>query len=603
MHSREIFCYGESDWNESIVGLLDLYQDLNSRSDDPIAIQEFLAGLDAEYLDAVRVPTTVIGFRLNNDEIARTLLDALQGVLQLGLQQIPELAPLAKQITRKDFKDGQSLSVTLTTALIPMDRLDPKVKELLGGLIEGLEGRKLVISTGVRAKTLLICISEDVSPILTLGEGESLADHDRMKVLGENMPRDLRSISYISKEFRESQWDATYGSYFQNLADQIVAVVSSQESEAVDIEQWQAAIMKDAAELDERIGEFESKFDATLGWSFASEFGIEGMAYDWSTNLLRSNAKPMSIISHAGTKPLATFAIKYQAQPLIGELIKEVMDRAPAHLRRYIALTEQDEERRDQSLELLDKVWPLVEESYSIVMGEILPALDELEGLLSVAAQWSTPELSIDLPPPNKALPLPEISAALRLRNRDQFLSGCKEMYDVFDKVVELIRNVQPDSIPEGYAVPRPQQEELAGSTRFYYEQFSQGAFEGFQPQVIVSNDTVVVGYSARQVLDLIQEKPLATRPAWFAPEMPVAGISMVDISGMVKAVSPWLEYGFQVVLGDLETPVSMNDGPIPTGSEIVQVWECLTSLGKLAATTVIDDDGATVSRWVWVGQ
>jgi hypothetical protein len=603
MDSQEIFYYGASDWNDAIGGIMGLYEDINARSDDPIAMQEFLAELDDEYLDGVKIPTTVIGFRLKNEEIARTLLDALQGAMQLGLRQVPELAPLAKQIAREDLKDGQALSITLTTALIPMDNLDPNVKEMLGGLIEGLEGRKLVLSFGIRAKMLLMSISEDVSPLLTFGTGESLVNHKRLKVLVDNMPRDLRSISYSSKAWRESQWDATYGSYFQNLADQFAAAVSSEESDAVDVEKWQQEIIDDAAELDARIGDLEVEFDAAVSWSFASEVGLEGMTYDWSENVLLANAKPMSILKHAGTKPLLMVAVKEQPQPLIGELLTELIERAPEHIRRFITLAETDEEELEQALKVLEGAWPLVEESFSIAMRDILPALDEHEGLFTFSAQWTTQELSVDLPPPNKPLPLPEFAAAIKLRNRDQFLSGCRDLYGVFDKVIELVREFQPDSLPEGYNVPRPQQEELAGSTRFFYPEFSQWAFEGFEPQVIVSNDTVVVGYSARQALDLIQEKPLATRPAWLSPEMPVAGVSLVDMAGMVNAVSPWLEYGFQLVLGDLDTPVSMNDGPIPTGAEIVQIWECLSSLGKVAATTVIDDDGVTVSRWVWVGQ
>jgi hypothetical protein len=603
MNSQEIFYYGASDWNDAIGGIMGLYEDINARSDDPIAMQEFLAELDDEYLDGVKIPTTVIGFRLKNEEIARTLLDALQGAMQLGLRQVPELAPLAKQIAREDLKDGQALSITLTTALIPMDNLDPNVKEMLGGLIEGLEGRKLVLSFGIRAKMLLMSISEDVSPLLTFGTGESLVNHKRLKVLVDNMPRDLRSISYSSKAWRESQWDATYGSYFQNLADQFAAAVSSEESDAVDVEKWQQEIIDDAAELDARIGDLEVEFDAAVSWSFASEVGLEGMTYDWSENVLLANAKPMSILKHAGTKPLLMVAVKEQPQPLIGELLTELIERAPEHIRRFITLAETDEEELEQALKVLEGAWPLVEESFSIAMRDILPALDEHEGLFTFSAQWTTQELSVDLPPPNKPLPLPEFAAAIKLRNRDQFLSGCRDLYGVFDKVIELVREFQPDSLPEGYNVPRPQQEELAGSTRFFYPEFSQWAFEGFEPQVIVSNDTVVVGYSARQALDLIQEKPLATRPAWLSPEMPVAGVSLVDMAGMVNAVSPWLEYGFQLVLGDLDTPVSMNDGPIPTGAEIVQIWECLSSLGKVAATTVIDDDGVTVSRWVWVGQ
>lgn len=603
MNSREIFYYGGQDWNESIDGLMRLYEDINARSRDPILLREFLAELDGEYLDEVTVPTTVIGFRLRNEEIARTLLDALQGALQLGLRQVPELAPLADQVIRKDFKDGQLLSITLSASLIPMDRLDPDVKEMLSGLVDGLEGRELVISLGLRAKTLLISISEVTSPILTFGEGDSLVNHDRMKVLIENLPRDLRSISYASKEWRESQWDASYGSYFQNLANQFATAVSSEESEAIDIEQWQAAILEDAADLDERIGEVDNELDAALSWSFASEVGMEGRSYDWSKNLFFENAEPMSIVKHAGAKPLFMLAIKQQAQPLVSELIEEILDRAPEHIRRFIALAEQNEEKREQALEILDQAWPLVGESYEIVVNEILPAIDELEGLLTMSAQWTTSQLSIDLPAPEQPLPLPEISAAFKLGNRDQFLSGCRELYAIFDKVVDLAREIQPDSVPESYSIPRPQQEELAGATRFFYADNSQSWFEGFAPQVIVSNDTVVIGYSTRHALELIQEKPLATRPAWLSPEMPVAGMSVVDIAGIVQTVSPWLGFGFQIGTGDLNTPVSMNAGPIPTGNEIIQIWECLTALGKVAATTVIEDDGATVSRWVWVGE
>lgn len=603
MNSREIFYYGQSDWNDAVDGLMGLYQDINARSDDPIAMQEFLAELDSEYLNDVKIPTTVVGFRLSNEEIARTLLDALQGALQLGLQQVPELAPLAKQIVRKDFKDGQTLSFTLSTSLIPMDKLDPGMTEMLGGLIEGLEGRKLVLSFGVRAKTLLISISENVSPLLTFGASESLASHECMKVLLENMPSDLRSISYVSKEWRESQWDASYGTYFQDLAYQFASAVSSEESEAIDIEEWQQEIVDDAADLDARIGDLELEFDSALSWSFASEVGLEGMTYDWSENVLFENAKPMSIVRHAGSKPLFMVAAKQKAQPLMGELMTELMERAPEHIRRFIVLAEQDDEEREQALKILEGAWPLVKESYSIAIGEILPALDDFEGLFTLSAQWTMQELFVEWPQPNKPLPMPEFAAAIKLRNRDQFLSGCKELYGVFDKVVDLVREVQPDSLPDGYTVPRPQQDELAGATRFYYQEFSQGMQDGFEPQVIVGNDTVVIGYSTRQLLDLIQDKPLATRPAWLTPEMPVASMSMVDVAGMVNAVSPWLEFGFQLVLGDLDTPVSMNDGPVPTGGDIVQIWECLSSLGKIASTTVIDDEGVTVSRWVWVGQ
>ncbi len=604
MNSQEIFVYGASDWNEAISGLMWLYQDISARSSEPESLKEFMAELDAEYLDELTIPTTVVGFRLSDEKNARTLLDALQGVLQIGLQQIPELEPLAKEISRKDLKDGQVLSIAISTDLIPMDRLEPDLQEMLGGMIEALEGRKLVISLGLRKKVLLMSISEESSPLLKIGEGDKLAEHEKFEILLDNLPKNLRSVNYISKDYRESQWQASYGNYFQNLANRFATAVSSETSDEVDVEEWQEEILADAAELDEYVADLEVGLDAALSWTFASDIGLEGMAYDWSENPLLENAQPMSIVQHAGSQPLLIFAMKNQGQPALNELLVQAIERAPAHIQRFIAMAEQEEEKRDLALKILDAAWPLVEDVYRIINEEILPSIDENESLLSISSLWTTNEVSLDLPPAETPLPLPELGLAIKVRDRDQFLSGCSELFGVFDKVVEIVRDFNPDSVPANYSVPRPEREDIAGATRFFYSELSQGfPIEGFQPQVIVGNDTIVMGYSERQVTDLVTEQPLATRPAWLESDTPVAAMSMVDWTGMVNAVTPWLTYGFQITAGDLNTPLGMGEGPVPTGKDVIQIWECLTTFGKTAATSVIDEDGITVSRWVWVGE
>ncbi len=120
---------------------------------------------------------------------------------------------------------------------------------------------------------------------------------------------------------------------------------------------------------------------------------------------------------------------------------------------------------------------------------------------------------------------------------------------------------------------------------------------------MIVSNDAVVVAYSARQAGDMNEAKPLATRPAWLGPEAPVASMSYMDIAGMMSAVSSWVRYGFMLTIGDLDTPLGENPDnnvPVPTAQRKSCKWGDLSVLGKTASTTVIDESGATVSRWVW---
>ncbi len=117
------------------------------------------------------------------------MLDALQGALQLGLQQVPELAPLAKQITRKDFKDGQVLSISLSGSLIPLDKIEGEAREIVTALVEALSDRKLVISLGLRAKTLLLAVSSEGNPLLEFGQGEKLIEHERIDVLRRTCQR------------------------------------------------------------------------------------------------------------------------------------------------------------------------------------------------------------------------------------------------------------------------------------------------------------------------------------------------------------------------------------------------------------------------------
>ncbi len=604
MNSQESFIYGGHDWCEFIDGMMAFYNDVYAASvDGPDSVREFFMDLDPIYVDAISIPTTVVGFRLSDDKIARTQLDALEGLLRLGGGQVPELQPVLKKLTRKDYADGQMLSFEFTADLIPVGAIeDEEGREIAEKLISTFKGRKLTISLGVRAHVLVLAIGENQSILDSLGDGPSLLDHERLELIVEETPANLRSVSYLSKEWRQSQWDANYGSYFQRLFSQFAGAIQSVENDDIDVEEWQDSILDDSEYLDERIAEFAPEFDAVVSWSFASEVGREGYAYDWTENVLLENASPLSVLRHAGSSPLFLMAVKQQVMPAVGELIEAILDRAPDHIQNFIVLAEQDDEQQKVALRLLDQGWPLLEDAYQIIRESILPSLDDRESLVSLAAKWTTTQLTDEMPAASQPLPLPEFAGVIKLRDRDQFLSGCKEMYDLFDQLTDLVRDVSPDAIPVNYKVPRPQMDELEGATRFYYSEFRL-PISGFEPQVIVSNDVVIYGYSDRQVRDLLEAKPLTSRPAWLTPDMSVASVGFVDFAGIVAAIRPWLNYGLEISIGDLDAPLAEDRGPVPSGNDVLQMWDCLTALGKAATTTVIDDEGVTIVRWVWVGE
>ncbi len=606
MSSNEVFIYGSDEWCELIDGLMDFQNDMASKmSEGPEVLGAYFNNLGKADVDRIRIPTTVIGFRLSDDENAKLQLDALEGILRLGIGQTESLAPLMQKIKRSDLSDGQTLSVTLDTSLIPLEMLNDEQRMAADKAIELLEGRSISLAIGVRFKTLLIAFGEGDSVIDSIGENSrSLLDHEKLAVLKEAKPENLRSVSFVSQRWRESSWNANFEKYFQRLAAQFSMALESEADEIPDLQQWRDEIDADAKWLDSQVSQLAPEFGPSLSWSTATKQGAEGYTYDWSENVALANATPMAVLEHSGTSPLLVLGFKQRDLPGVERLLETVLERVPKHLKRFITLAEDDEEDRAKALMVLEKAWPLVEDAYAIVRDKIGPALGDNESLLTVAAQWTTTELGPGAPLPSQPLPLPELAGACRLKNQDLFLSGCVELYDLFDDVVNLVQEIEPGSIPAGYSVPRPEKEDLPGGTRYYYREFSDAIpVDGFEPQVIVADDVIIYGYSDRQIRDMLQAKPLATRPAWLTDETPTAGVTYVDLAGMVAAAHPWLEFGLTLTGQELSEPLMPGPGPVPTGDDVLQIWDCFASAGKTAATIAINQENATVTRWVWVSE
>lgn len=317
------------------------------------------------------------------------------------------------------------------------------------------------------------------------------------------------------------------------------------------------------------------------------------------------NAKPLSILKNAGTQPLILVAAKVQWPKQLTDLFEELLDKLPAY-GEQIAEADLLDEEQAAKLEIVNKkVVPLITEGYEIFRDKICVSLDKHESLLAVAAQLTTDTLGDDSQEIETPLPIPEVASAARLSNKDLFLSGCEDLHAWFNQVVDLVRELDPSAVPETYSIPLPQEETIAGGTRYYYD-LPEGSlpFEGIQVQVLVTEDIVAFGYSSRQVIDMAEPKPLLTRPAWLTNDSEVASVAYVDLAGILAAMRPWIALGLTSSFGNLDEPIDdENEFPVPTGNDILLIWDCLSAIGKTASTTTIDRSGATLSRWVWVGE
>ncbi len=607
MLSQEFFVYGDGDWCETIEGLMQFQAEMMATiQEDPQAIETFFKELTREDIDAIRIPTTVMGFRLSEDGNARSQLDQLEGLLRIGGGQVDELKPFLEKLKRRDLKDGQTLTISLDTSLIPLEQVGENEREAVTKVIELFEGRNVSLTVGVKANMLLLAFGEGTNLLEGLGApaGERLLDHKSMETLQQADLKELRSVVYASESWRQSQWKANFGNYFKNLSMQMGVALESAADEIPEVEQWKEDIEEGAQWLDDKLLEMAPLYGDMLAWSRAIPGGMEGFTYDWSKNVFLKNSNPLRILQHAGAKPLMMLGMKQAEIPALMEIFDYVLANTPEHARRFIQSAEQDEEERALALKVFDRAWPLVEQAAEILCDQIGPALNERETVFSMAAGWTTRDLGNSLPAADEPLSLPELAIACRLTDREQFTEGCVELYEVFDRAVELVRELEPDSVPANYTIPRPVEETIGGATSYSYAELSEAVgLEGFKPQVVVSDKAIVIGYSDRQVRDMIDAKPLTTRPAWLTDETPVAAVTYVDYAGIFAAARSWIQYGMALSDVPMDDPVFPASGPVPTGNDILKIWDCFSSAGIAAATSTTDKDGPNISRWVWVGR
>ncbi|GAB5406987.1 MAG: hypothetical protein Aurels2KO_52180 [Aureliella sp.] len=603
--SDEAFVYGEADWNEAMASLIGFNNAMSySMSQGPDAMEGFLEEQLPIELAKIQIPTTVMGFRLEDKQNALYQLNALEAIIRASSTQVPELAKAIENFKHTDLEDGTTLTLKLDASLVPVDELDEDQRALFEKIEEALAGRGVTISLGVRDGFFLLAISESETVLGEVGSAEkTLLEHTAVNVLKEAAPERLRAINYSSAEFRNAAWQANMQNYFSRMSSQLTGALRSELDDEPELaKEWIAEIEADATRLDEMIAKNAPDYGATLSWQFATDAGAEGYVYDWTLPSALENGAPLDVVNHSGSRPLVSFSFMQAGDSAEAkEMVEYLIDAVDRHSTRFVEMAERDEDDKEAAKMVLERSLSLVGETFDIVESKIAPSLDERQSVFSIASQLTVDNLGGQpLPGP---LPVPEMALACKVTNQELFLSGCADLLTVFDGIVDLIREVNPGGIPAEYNVPRPQEETIQGGRRFFYTEFANAIpVPGINPQIAVNNDVVVFGYSQRQVDDMLNSRQTNVSPAWVIPTDEVAAVSYIDMAGIVNMIRPWAQTGLQMNLGSLDTPVAQGDGPIPTGNDILAIWDCLTSLGKVAGSAEVTDEGV-VTRWVWIEQ
>jgi hypothetical protein len=211
MFGQEVFIYGNEDWAaftklaQEIVAamrfgpaLMRLRGQGGDASQGELQARILLQVL-SENLAPLKVPDTVIGFKLSKPERAQTQLKRLEALVNKLAQRDPNLKKL---FGRQKIGDATFLTVQVDGSMLPWDKIPIKDIEEKEGqfddVVKKLKQAKLALALGIRDGYLLLSLGETTAPVTRLGQGKPLAGRKELKPLAAFADKRLTSISYVS---------------------------------------------------------------------------------------------------------------------------------------------------------------------------------------------------------------------------------------------------------------------------------------------------------------------------------------------------------------------------------------------------------------------
>ena len=207
--SHEVFVIGDAGYPKVMEQMNALSREMNALQIEggEAPDSEKIGELFLEHLDQLRIPSTLIGFKLRDAKAAEPQLARLEALLAEQIEMQPP--EWQGRLKRETIGETEFLTLRLDGSLIPWDQLkpaegegpDPKQMEEVKEAISKLQ---LVVSVGVRDGYLLVAIGPSSASLKTLGEGKLLRDRPELAPLRKHAAKPFTSVSYVSQKMMQS---------------------------------------------------------------------------------------------------------------------------------------------------------------------------------------------------------------------------------------------------------------------------------------------------------------------------------------------------------------------------------------------------------------
>ncbi len=561
----------------------------------------------SENIDLLEMPDIVWGFKTTKKDAAEFQLKRIEVLAKLLAEMNPDAA---KVMARKKVAGGEVLSFTFAGSLVPWDEVAGGIEEEIGEsedldkVLAKARETNIVVGLGVVGDWVVLSIGDSLDHldklVLPGGKGKALIDTPPFAKLVDHADKPLTGIAYLSGELTETMASSTKD--LEPLIAAAVMVVKQSDAPdgaADDVKKW----------LDQLNVEYVKRLPQPGPWmsfSFMTPTGYEGYAWSWFKNIPLDGTEPLSLLKHAGGTPVGVAVTRFTSDPAttatMGQLVRDGWEIFATY-----AVPEMSDDEQEKFEAFSETFVPLAKELATIFTDKFAKSLADGQVGVVIDGKTTTDKLQAGLPSSAEPLPMPELAIVLPLADRKLFVEGLNDVFAWGDKLVAAMRKADPDSVPEGYTIPEPTKEKVAGGSVWSFGIPDAGLDEKIAPAIGVGDSavvfTLVPGFAAR----LLEPTPLATGAAVTRFAEPLAAASAVDFPAFVNMIEPWAIYftRYGCVMqaeGEVDSGARLSaDDETPEAAEALthvrvglEVARCL----KTAVSEMSAEDDAFVTHW-----
>ncbi|MFM8635976.1 MAG: hypothetical protein ACKOEX_14400 [Planctomycetia bacterium] len=556
----------------------------------------------ADNKNLIVIPDLVWGFTTTKRDAAVTQLKRLEVLLQLAAQANPALAGA---VQRKTIAGGEFVTLTfkpdLSAArqLVAVDEASEKDLDAIFGVLDDLE---MVVALGTMGNRVILSVGDSTDHLAKLATAptKGLIAGKPFEPLLEYRGKPITAVSYVSEALMKVVAPSTADiDQLAELADDIASLADLPPEAAADA---RTSLRK----MSEQYRAWMPAPGPWMSFSFLAEEGYEGYAWDWSKNRQIDGTKRLDLLEHMGGAPLAATVTRMRTDvPRFDHLVGWI-GMAWKFFTNHL-LPRADETVQEQFAGFEKHMVPLGEKFVGIVRRTFVPALAGGQFGFVIDGKSKTSRLQNGLPAAEQPLPLVEPAIVLGISDPGLFREGMNDLFALADELVEAVRAMAPDSVPDDYRIAEPEKSKVEGGTIWSWPLKKAGLDEQLRPAIALGKDAAVFSLVPKQAGRLIVEAPLETGSQLTRFEEPLAGASALDIAGLIDLMEPWVVYlvrygSVQQRDGSVDRDLVMNDDvEDPQVREVLDqmktVFEAAKSLRAATSETTTKPD-ATVTHW-----